>query len=885
MEAFAAARAAGKSSYYLVAPPGAGKTLMGLLAAEAIGRPARCLSPNAAIQQQWLARLAEHWFCLEPDAAERPSTPPASAEAGDKAQALIALTYQRISVRGEGEQPHRNVLRLHEQLHASGVGTVILDECHHLSEAWGRACTELCSALGDPFVVGLTATPVEQDDGPMVELLGSEADHAISLPSVVRSGDLAPYQDLCYVVAPSVDEERDLAGDLARFEALYARLDEAATEGERFSLAVWCDGLELEPRGIDGEARSDLVELYRDEPELVTAWCRVRFARDREPSVDLPYAPEFYEPPTLLDRLQLAAAYCAAHLLGDEADPALGAEAAELLTDWGFVVRAGRIRRRPGRIARRLGFSRQKLEASLAILRTEMAALDSDLRVLVLTDFENPPEGRGALSCVDVMKLMTATEDVDTLDPIMLTGKSLLVDDDLWQRFAEGFEGLRSQKGWRVAVEPVAEEGYWRIRGEGPDWGTRVQVELVTTLFERGLSRCLIGTRALLGEGWDCLRLNTLIDLTVVTSGVAVNQIRGRTLRRDPDNPVKLANNWDVLCLSALGEGTDLQRLRDKYQRFYGVTDDGLVERGIGHLHAGFGRVSVADLFREREQLNATMVRRAQDRMAARGHWRIGETFADRELQVLSFRARPRRPRAPPAANAVKETRHAPPPPSHVLVRREARAQMQRDSALALGGGVVGVGAAVLAALLWAPPLAGLAALPVLASAWWLRRQASSRVGSLEEELASLAGVLLAARDSGEGVTPELGQRDDGTLRVRWRGVEDDEADRLSAGLAELLGPVLSQRYLLVEQLQAATSASRLGLLVGARQRETRVYPVPRLFAQRREAERLLAAWQQRRTAAVELVHTRTPEGRALVNENLYQRPLDGEAAIRTVWR
>ena len=49
--------AAGERHLHIVAPPGSGKTILGLyLWAECIRRPALVLSPNSAIQAQWAAR-------------------------------------------------------------------------------------------------------------------------------------------------------------------------------------------------------------------------------------------------------------------------------------------------------------------------------------------------------------------------------------------------------------------------------------------------------------------------------------------------------------------------------------------------------------------------------------------------------------------------------------------------------------------------------------------------------------------------------------------------------------------------------------------------------------------------------------------------------------
>ena len=67
--------------------------------------------------------------------------------------------------------------------------------------------------------------------------------------------------------------------------------------------------------------------------------------------------------------------------------------------------------------------------------------------------------------------------------------------------------------------------------------------------FQEGLTKCLIGTRGLLGEGWDASRINVLIDMTTVTTGMSINQLRGRSIRLDSNWKEKVANNWDIVCM------------------------------------------------------------------------------------------------------------------------------------------------------------------------------------------------------------------------------------------------------------------------------------------------------------------------------------------------
>ncbi|MDQ3690106.1 MAG: hypothetical protein M3406_08760 [Chloroflexota bacterium] len=117
------------------------------------------------------------------------------------------------------------------------------------------------------------------------------------------------------------------------------------------------------------------------------------------------------------------------------------------------------------------------------------------------------------------------------------------------------------------------EPGLVEIEGEGGAWRPRHYVAVVTNLLERGVTRCVVGTRGLLGEGWDSLSLNTLIDLTTAGTYASVNQIRGRSIRLDPGDPHKVANNWDLVCYEpALDEGDrDLERLTSKHQHTWGL--------------------------------------------------------------------------------------------------------------------------------------------------------------------------------------------------------------------------------------------------------------------------------------------------------------------------
>ena len=133
---------------------------------------------------------------------------------------------------------------------------------------------------------------------------------------------------------------------------------------------------------------------------------------------------------------------------------------------------------------------------------------------------------------------------------MLLTGATVLVDSDLSERLIFEAGMWLEQRGMFVELKRTTKDGFCIISGSGKDWCPRVYVELLTEMFQRGLTRCLVGTRGLLGEGWDANTINVLIDLSTVTTSMTVNQLRGRSIRLNPKDPDKLSNNWDVVCIA-----------------------------------------------------------------------------------------------------------------------------------------------------------------------------------------------------------------------------------------------------------------------------------------------------------------------------------------------
>ena len=135
---------------------------------------------------------------------------------------------------------------------------------------WGRVLVEIKEFLGNPIILGLTATPPdkasESSSSRYLELFG-EVDYEVPVPALVRDANLAPYQDLAYFVRPSSDELKYIANVDKDFNELLEELSRGPQdrEGRAPRLDVWLakvlDGLLL-----PGGKAKDWNAFYRRDP-------------------------------------------------------------------------------------------------------------------------------------------------------------------------------------------------------------------------------------------------------------------------------------------------------------------------------------------------------------------------------------------------------------------------------------------------------------------------------------------------------------------------------------------------------------------------------------------------------------------------------------------
>jgi hypothetical protein len=408
----------------------------------------------------------------------------------------------------------------------------------------------------------------------------------------------------------------------------------------------------------------------------------------------------------------------------------------------------------------------------------------------------------------------------------------------------------------------------------------------------------------LLGEGWDCPSLNVVVDLTSASTSAAATQLRGRSLRLDPDRPDKVADNWTVVCVAEdhpRGDADYLRAVR-KHATHLAPGPEGEIESGIGHCDDALGPYTPPPPDR-RLGINAAALRHAADKDAARAVWHVGGGYQGAEVETV--RVRTGRPLGLPGGTvpfphlhttatlgtsvtpAVAQRRRRPPPlwpiPLGAGLVTGASAAVP---ATAGEGAVVGGGAFVASAVLLGGVRYG-------GQASRLRRVADvAQTATLAQLAAAVADALRAAGGADVGspaVVVRAGR--DGWLRCELEAPV--EQSRLFAGcMDDLLAPLADPRWLVSRTVVAVPSdaAERRRLSLDralGRRVDAAVcwHAVPSWLA--RSKARVTAfddAWH-RHVGPARLVAGREPEGQALLELLRGADPFRVTSRVRTVWR
>ena len=120
------------------------------------------------------------------------------------------------TVETDGENGNVAVARrFPEVLSLAAFRTLVVDEAHHLRSEWWKTLTFAVDHLDRPTIVSLTATPpydVTAFEWQRYEELCGPIDAEVSVPELVREGDLCAHQDYVYLSLPRPEELQVISG-------------------------------------------------------------------------------------------------------------------------------------------------------------------------------------------------------------------------------------------------------------------------------------------------------------------------------------------------------------------------------------------------------------------------------------------------------------------------------------------------------------------------------------------------------------------------------------------------------------------------------------------------------------------------------------------------
>lgn len=511
----------------IVAAPGSGKTVLGLELIRRLGAPCIVLSPTTAIRQQWGERFRDLFL------ADKADFETLYSEDLHNVRVINSITYQALYTAVEKVSSQENGdtdcsdIDLFETMKAHGIRTICLDEAHHLKNEWQKALEKFIDALDRKVrIISLTATPPYDSDGAEWERymkICGEIDEEIFVPELVGQNTLCPHQDYVYFNYPAKSE-------LSSFQEYQASAVKAVEElGKLPIFGLICKKFNSQP---------DVTPLFSHAKEHIALLVLLEhYGYDLSGKMVMELTGM-----RGLPRFKMHFAQTAVQFLLD--GKMISEQQKEKITN--ILKMHGVYDKRKvalvlnQQLKRALISSVGKLESIRQIAKGEVASMGDRLRMLVLTDYikkENLAKitAQEEFHSVNVVSIFeTLRREVGDVKIGVLSGTLIILPNSI------NLSNIKHRK------EAIPGTDYSVVEFVG---ASHRGIDYVGKLFQSGKLQILVGTKSLLGEGWDSPCINSLILASFVGSFVLSNQMRGRAIRIDKKDPNKSANIWHLVTV------------------------------------------------------------------------------------------------------------------------------------------------------------------------------------------------------------------------------------------------------------------------------------------------------------------------------------------------
>ncbi len=565
---------------HIVAAPWSGKTVLGLEVLLRINKPTLVLAPSIAIRNQRIERLTELFLQVD-------TTPKRISTDIKKPEFLTVSTYQWLHSALKTPVETDNNLS-----HLKHISTLVIDEAHHLRNERRKSLIKLKDSIENPFVVALTATPpydVSGNERRRYQNLCGPIDAEISVPELVNKKNLCPHQDFVFFNTLNKHEQKIVSAyrknienfikQLTQDEELYTSLINHPHITESYNY--------MEPILDNPEYYSSIVIFSKQVWNIDIKQLRTLLGIHRRRIPHLSY--DWLE--TFLENLLYKDDY-----LDDNYKELKDNIKKDLKTIWA-LERRNVIFFKDRELKKTITTSINKLESIQKIVQHEHNNLSEKLRMVILTDYiqkEFLPKDKDDQPKINQFWVIPIFEHLRKSNKIwpetklwVLTWSLVLIPS--WAKpalktIAHDLEITEDHIRFATCKHDT---NYTLIRFS---WENNKKiVAAITALFSQGEIHVLVGTKSLLGEGRDAPCINSLILASYVGSFMLSNQMRGRAIRIDPNEPNKSANIWHLVSLDPTDDdyGLDYRTLKRRFEAFVGVALNGKsIESGLERINA-----------------------------------------------------------------------------------------------------------------------------------------------------------------------------------------------------------------------------------------------------------------------------------------------------------
>lgn len=577
----------------VVAAPGSGKTILGLQMICNLNQHVLILAPTITIRNQWKERFISSYV---PEGMQIDFISDDVYNLNKfnivTYQALhYALNKRKIKEESEREEEESNGrvktekidYNLVQELKDKNIKTIVLDEAHHLRAEWWKSLCEVIKGIEDVKVISLTATPpydVDENEWRKYEEICGTIDAEISVPELVATGDLCPHQDYVIfnmVTKQELSEIKKIRNDIDDFIKALKQNNEfiellksnkilnnwQMNEEIILSDAQYYSSIIIFLNSIGVNIDKRIVKLISDAfiiPKFNKKWAEVLLK-----NIIYVHKEDYPESEQLIKDLK---------------------KQLEIL---GCVEKRNVYLEEVSAIKKLMASSIGKLESIEQIAEKEYGSLKENLSMVILADYirydylDCNIKDINKIGVVPIFRRIHAKNISNNI--AVLTGKLKIVSKSVVPYIKEQLKLININDD-NIFSDLTIDNNYVVI--EGSKKIENAIVKIVTECVNLKKINILIGTVALLGEGWDAPAVNSLILASYVGSFMLSNQMRGRAIRKSREQN-KTANIWHLASLAKLGNNeldfSDLETLQRRFKGFVGIAYyDDLIQDGIDRL-------------------------------------------------------------------------------------------------------------------------------------------------------------------------------------------------------------------------------------------------------------------------------------------------------------